>query len=158
MNIYHEKQSIRFVYVIGTEQTNSGHPHAGERGSGSQSCSILEARFLFSPDFVQKSWRVPEKLLVFTLEGGKDWVQKSQRMASVTEATELMHSPLGDERRQTKPATILTYAYIWATPKSASYFLPQFLSHQILTDFSRERWWILVPKFKGKKVQGHNNI
>lgn len=158
MNIHHEKQLIRFVYVIGTEQTNSGHPHAGERGSGSRSCSIPEARYLFSPDFVQKSWNVPRKLLIFTLEGGKDWVLKSRRMASATEVTELMHLPLGDERRQTKSATILIYAYIWATPKSGSYFLPQFLSHWVLTDFSRERWWILVPKFKGKKVQGHNNI
>ena len=94
---------------------------------------------LFSPDFVQKSWKVPGKLLVFTLEGGKDWVLKSQRMASATEVTELMHSPLGVERRQTKPGMILIHAYIWATPKSASYFLPKFLSHQVLTDFPRER-------------------
>lgn len=86
------------------------------------------------------------------MEGGKDWVLKSQRMASGTEATELMHSPLGGEKRQTKPGINLTYAYIWATPKSASYFLPKFLSHWLLTDFSREKWWILVPNFKSKKV------
>ena len=131
MNIHHEKQFIRLVCVIGTEQTNSGHPHAGERGSGSRSCSIHAAKYLFSPYFIQKSWKVTGKLLVFTLEGGKDWGLKSRRMASGTEATELMHSPLGGERRQTKPGKILTYAYIWATPKSASCFLPKFLSHRV---------------------------